>query len=446
MDRLIYNSKPIPSKFHLNSRPHFPRLAGIAAARLAVPPSSPADSRRVVASLLRKAEIPSFPSPHLASITDKFSKLCPIKASSLSSSSPLDSPDGSNPNPPQIVERSSDRGKAVKENTCCKKLGRAGEQGHVEESKSGFGTLSRRFLRLTERLLEVQFNVIGMLKMLKTLKLAVAAGTAVLLSALVVILIHPFIVSPAFATFQNAAKTRGRVGRLLRAELLSSAWTGFLAGCLHTLSGPDHLAALAPLSIGRTRTESAAVGALWGCGHDAGQLIFGLLFLLLKDRLHIEVIRTWGTRVVGFTLLVIGAMGIREASEVPTTRVAFENGECDVSVYEALVNPGFVKKKKIGFATFATGIVHGLQPDALMMVLPALALPSRLAGAAFLGMFLVDTVFAMGSYTVFIGSCSEALKERIPRITEKLTWASSLVAIALGLAIIISQFFGFSLY
>ncbi|KAK9129421.1 hypothetical protein Sjap_009908 [Stephania japonica] len=138
-------------------------------------------------------------------------------------------------------------------------------------------------------------------------------------------------------------------------------------------------------------------------------------------------------------------MGIREATEVPTPCVALENGECDVSVYDSLEAPTPVKKK-IGFATFATGIVHGLQPDALMMVLPALALPSRLAGAAFLGMFLVGTVIAMGSYTVFIGSCSQALKERVPRITEKLTWASSLVAIGLGLAIIISQFFGFSLY
>jgi hypothetical protein len=40
--------------------------------------------------------------------------------------------------------------------------------------------------------------------------------------------------------------------------------------------------------------------------------------IILKDRLDIEVIQTWGTRVVGITLLVIGAMGIREALEVPT--------------------------------------------------------------------------------------------------------------------------------
>ncbi|XP_051132852.1 uncharacterized protein LOC127252631 [Andrographis paniculata] len=273
------------------------------------------------------------------------------------------------------------------------------------------------------------------------------AGMVILLSAIFVTFLHPIVVSPAFASFQHAAKS-GVAHRLFRSELLSSAWTGFFAGCLHTLSGPDHLAALAPLSIGRTRMESAAVGALWGCGHDAGQVLFGLIFLLLKDKLHIEIIRNWGTRVVGFTLLVIGAMGIREASEVPVPCVAMENGECDVSEYEKLTTaaPAVGKKKKIGFATFATGIVHGLQPDALMMILPALALPSRVAGAAFLVMFLVGTVMAMGSYTVFIGSCSEALKDRIPRITEKLTWASSLIAIALGLAILVSQFFGFSLY
>ncbi|KAF2613738.1 hypothetical protein F2Q70_00013413 [Brassica cretica] len=171
--------------------------------------------------------------------------------------------------------------------------------------------------------------------------------------------------------------------------------------------------ALAPLSIGRTKMESAAVGALWGCGHDAGQVIFGLLFLLLKDRLHIEVLQTWGTRIVGLTLVIIGAMGIKEASEIVVPCVALETGMV-ATEKEALMAP---KKKKIGFATFATGVVHGLQPDALMIVLPALALPSR-----------------------------EALKEKVPRIREKLTWVSSIVAIGLGLGIVISPFFGFSLY
>jgi hypothetical protein len=52
----------------------------------------------------------------------------------------------------------------------------------------------------------------------------------------------------------------------------------------------------------------------------------------------------------------------------------------------------------------------------------------------------------MASYTVLIGTCTEALRERVPRITEKLTWAASLVAISMGIAIIVSESFGVSLY
>ncbi|KAF3952126.1 hypothetical protein ACB098_07G147000 [Castanea mollissima] len=383
MERLLYSSSPTPFKLTLKPSPFVPRLGRVDSARLAFSPLTRAESRRV-ASFSCKNENPSRFSACSSSPLDNLHPL---------PSSRVGSPNGSVPKPnllKLIAVGSSEKRKAI------------------------------------------------------------TAGTCMALSALIMILLQPVFAPAAFATFQSAAKAGGpaaaAVGRrLIQTELLSSAWTGFFAGCLHTLSGPDHLAALAPLSIGRTRMESAAVGALWGCGHDAGQVIFGLLFLLLKDQLHIEVLRIWGTRVVGITLLVIGAMGIREASEVPTPCVALENGECDVNVYEALDNPA-VGKKKVGFATFATGIIHGLQPDALMMVLPALALPSRLAGALFLVMFLVGTVVAMGSYTVFIGSCSQALKDRIPRITEKLTWAASLVAIALGFAIIISQFFGYSLY
>ncbi|CAL4937712.1 unnamed protein product [Urochloa decumbens] len=272
------------------------------------------------------------------------------------------------------------------------------------------------------------------------------ASTAALfvLMTLITGTLHSSIPRSAYASMQPVAKTGGG---LLTTEILSSGWAGFLAGCLHTLSGPDHLVALAPLSIGRSSLESGLVGALWGCGHDAGQVIFGLLFLLLKDRLHIEVFRAWGTRVVGLTLLIIGAIGIREASEVQeSTQLVLEGVDASMSGSEPLQASSAPIKKKVGFATFATGIVHGLQPDALLMVLPALALPSRFAGAAFLGMFLVGTVFSMGSYTAFVGSCSEALKEKVPRITEKLTWAASLVAIGMGLALLVGQFFGFSLY
>jgi sulfite exporter TauE/SafE len=147
--------------------------------------------------------------------------------------------------------------------------------------------------------------------------------------------------------------------------------------------------------------------------------------------------------VVGVTLLTIGIVGIKEAQEAATSIPLLLAGNAN-DLYTPLSSSGSMRKN-VGFATFATGIVHGLQPDALIMILPALALPSRLAGAAFLGMFLFGTVLAMSGYTVFLGSCSHALQKRIPRITEHLSWISSSVAILVGMAILAGELFGLSI-
>lgn len=49
------------------------------------------------------------------------------------------------------------------------------------------------------------------------------------------------------------------------------------------------------------------------------------------------------------------------------------------------------------------GFVHGLQPDSLYLVLPALALPTKLAAVAYISMFVTGTVVAMGGYCLAIG-------------------------------------------
>lgn len=46
--------------------------------------------------------------------------------------------------------------------------------------------------------------------------------------------------------------------------------------------------ALTPLTIGRGRAAASALGALWGFGHSTGQLILGLVFVLLKVRAYFK--------------------------------------------------------------------------------------------------------------------------------------------------------------
>jgi len=54
--------------------------------------------------------------------------------------------------------------------------------------------------------------------------------------------------------------------------VLTVCLAGILAGLLHVFTGPDHLAALAPLSL-QAKRRAWAVGFRWGLGHSSGVLV-----------------------------------------------------------------------------------------------------------------------------------------------------------------------------
>ncbi len=84
-----------------------------------------------------------------------------------------------------------------------------------------------------------------------------------------------------------------------------AAITGFLAGTIHVWSGPDHLAAIAPLAV-RKPGHGWVPGARWGLGHSSGVAVVGLLSLWLRDLLPVNLLSTWGERMVGVMLFGIG--------------------------------------------------------------------------------------------------------------------------------------------
>eukprot|EP00199_Chlamydomonas_sp_CCMP681_P005752 CAMPEP_0119103090 /NCGR_PEP_ID=MMETSP1180-20130426/1629_1 /TAXON_ID=3052 ORGANISM="Chlamydomonas cf sp, Strain CCMP681" /NCGR_SAMPLE_ID=MMETSP1180 /ASSEMBLY_ACC=CAM_ASM_000741 /LENGTH=259 /DNA_ID=CAMNT_0007087521 /DNA_START=354 /DNA_END=1133 /DNA_ORIENTATION=+ len=226
----------------------------------------------------------------------------------------------------------------------------------------------------------------------------------------------------------------------------TSAWTGLIAGVFHTLAGPDHLAALTPLTIGRSRAAASALGALWGFGHSTGQLILGLCMVLLKDRFQdfLPALEKWSGVVVASTLIAIGVLGIYEShfskaeghlaeEEQEAMKVALAGAGAGASSGGTSWNIG--SSVKAGFATYATGIAYGLQPDALFVVVPALTLPSKAAAVAYCIMFVIGTVTAMGSYTLLIGTTSAALTRERPWLQAHLSTIASSVAIIVGVLI-----------
>lgn len=98
----------------------------------------------------------------------------------------------------------------------------------------------------------------------------------------------------------------------------------------------------------------------------------------------------------------------------------------------------FQQQAKMGLATYATGIVYGLQPDALFVVIPALALPTKLAAVAYCSMFVFGTVAAMGGYTLVIGTTSAVLTKERPWLQAHLSTIASGIAIVVGALILLA--------
>jgi len=96
------------------------------------------------------------------------------------------------------------------------------------------------------------------------------------------------------------------------------------------------------------------------------------------------------------------------------------------------------RSKRAGFTTYMTGIVHGLQPDALYVVIPALALPTKLAAVAFIGMFVIGTVVSMGGYTLMIGTTSRALLREQPWMQAHLSTVACGFAVLCGVLMLLA--------
>ena len=163
--------------------------------------------------------------------------------------------------------------------------------------------------------------------------------------------------------------------------------TGAVAGGLHVVLAPDHLAALAPLSV-EARRRAWQVGLRWGTGHAAGIALVGGTALLASEGWNVELLDELGGYAVGLTLIAIGAWGFlhvrRGAHLDPVAAPALEP-----HVHAT--------------AAFVVGTVHGVAgTGALLGVIPLLALP-LVEAIGYLCGFAAGTVGAMTGAAALLG-------------------------------------------
>lgn len=192
--------------------------------------------------------------------------------------------------------------------------------------------------------------------------------------------------------------------------------SGAVAGVLHVLTGPDHLVAVAPLSISRAR-GGWAVGAAWGLGHWLGTAFLVLVALTLRGLLPVDEwfgsLSAFAESVVGFMLLGLGGRGLWCArTSRPHVHEHFHDGRVNrhphlhraVGVAVELVDLSIQNKGHAKHLHLPAGIgcVHGIAGGgALLWLLPSLGLPNWQMAAYLIG-FGIAGIGAMAMFANFM--------------------------------------------
>ena len=191
--------------------------------------------------------------------------------------------------------------------------------------------------------------------------------------------------------------------------MLAASLAGLLAGLVHVLSGPDHLAAVAPLATTERRAAWRA-GLFWGVGHSAGVGAVGLLALWLRDSLPVDALSSWSEHAVGFVLIAVGVWGLHRSLRRHIHVDAHDHGSlthAHAHVHGEPTPPG--RRHRHAFhahthAALAVGMLHGLAGSShLLAVIPALALPGFAASAAYLAAYGAGTVAGMTGFAAGLG-------------------------------------------
>jgi cytochrome c biogenesis DsbD-like protein len=206
--------------------------------------------------------------------------------------------------------------------------------------------------------------------------------------------------------------------------------TGAVAGLFHVLSGPDHLAAVAPLALdGRRRGWIA--GWTWGLGHASGVVVVALLGVLMREILPpIDVLSAWSERLVGAALIGIGFWALSRGLRVAPAR--HQHGEWSHDHLHVQAGPAWIQRLGHPHASFCMGVLHGMAGSSHFFgVLPALALPTTSDAVLYIASFGVGTITAMTIFAAAVGSIA-VRGVHSPRAYRAMMSTAALLAIIAG--------------
>ncbi|GJQ21298.1 MAG: hydantoin utilization protein A [Bacteroidia bacterium] len=178
--------------------------------------------------------------------------------------------------------------------------------------------------------------------------------------------------------------------------------SGFVLGTIHAFDA-DHITAVTAFSGKAADARKAAFyGVVWGLGHSAVLIVFGLVIMAFRFVIP-PFIESVSEAVIGLMLVGIGAWVL--AGLFRRRKIHIHRHEHD-GVEHIHFHSHFQKADhRHRHSMFLVGAAHGLAGTASVLVLVPITLSqSLLASAAFLLLFGVGTMTAMGIFAYLLGS------------------------------------------
>jgi ABC-type nickel/cobalt efflux system permease component RcnA len=176
----------------------------------------------------------------------------------------------------------------------------------------------------------------------------------------------------------------------------------------------------------------------WGLGHSTGVALVGLLALWLRDLLPMDLISSWGERLVGVMLIGIGLWGARKAAQHHLHAHAHEHdGGQHVHVHVHGRQRGHERTEahRHLHAALGIGILHGLAGSShLLGVLPMLAMRTKLEAGLYLAAFAGGTIFSMAVFSTLVGTVAARCAISGDKVYRGMMGACAFAAVAVGIA------------
>jgi len=205
---------------------------------------------------------------------------------------------------------------------------------------------------------------------------------------------------------------------------------GFAAGFAHVVTGPDHLAALAPFVSRNCRAAVWRLGFLWGLGHAVGVAVVGILLWMLKDSAMVDGFSLWAERMVGVLLIAVGVLGLHALLSGKIH--SHEHVHSGVSHSHIHSHLGLVEHRH-SHAALGIGLLHGMAGGThLWVLLPTLAIGHLIGVVLYLVAYAMATVAAMTLFTAGLGGLINRLAKRSSRWGNRFGLACCALTISIG--------------